>query len=146
MPYPPQGSPSGLSGYKVSASNDLLASDDSEVGTYSGSYIELKGFWNFAIGTYRTYFELRATQELSGYTYTSYGVIGRNNTPVGTERSTTSTSFVGFTEDVGFWKVGERLQLMGKSSNAYYNQARVRNFRLYGIITPISGNKCLEQF
>jgi len=64
-------------------------------------------------------------------TFTAYGQIYRNGTPVGTLRSTQSTTYVEFSEDISGWSVGENIELW-----IYVNHAGetvyVRNLELRG--------------
>lgn len=49
---------------------------------------------------------------------TAYGRIYRNGTPVGTQRSTKSTSDVTYTQDISGWQPGDDIQLYYWASNS----------------------------
>jgi hypothetical protein len=132
MPYPPQGVGAlGSQRYQVSPSDDILASSDTEISTGSTSYILGKQIKVNASGSIRTYFELH-----NGGGYGAYARIMRNGVGVGTERSTASTSYVAFTEDIADWLDGDLCQLYYRS-NYVYGIAYVRNFRIKGKVSTI---------
>jgi len=60
---------------------------------------------------------------------TTYGRIYRNGVAVGTERSTTSDTYVTFSEDISGWSPGDLCQLYIKQASN--PNADWRNFRLY---------------
>ena len=60
---------------------------------------------------------------------TCYGRIYRNGVAVGTERSTTSSTYVTFSEDISGWSPGDLCQLYIKQASN--PNADWRNFRLY---------------
>jgi len=113
-------------------SDILRHSNDTEKITDAGSYVKVKEIFNNISGIWRVKFDMKA---LSGVT--AYGRIYRDGTAYGTERSTTSTSYVTFTQDLRF-DVTDRIQLFLRSSG-YASYAS--NFRLYGdIIDAIAYN------
>jgi hypothetical protein len=134
MPYPPQGyalASQASQRYQVSPSDDLLASSDSEISTSSLSYVMGKQIKVNASGTIRVYFELH-----DGATCGASARVARNGIGVGTVRSTTSTSYVAFTEDIADWLDGDLCQLFF-ASDYTYGYAYVRNFRIKGKISTI---------
>jgi hypothetical protein len=64
--------------------------------------------------TLRTVFGLRSDNAA----YTVYGRIYKNDMPAGTLRSTTSTSYQTYTEDIGNVSNGDKIQLYVYTSNA----------------------------
>lgn len=80
--------------------------------------------------TIRVYFELKTT---SGYT--SYGRIYKNGATFGTLRSTTSTSYQTYSEDLEF-NDGDTIELWAATTPAD-NYWFVRNFRVQGLSSDI---------
>ncbi len=121
-----------LIGLVYSASDDLLCSDDPEDFTYREDYtkileIEILPYIFSDETTLRIKFDLKSASS----SYTAYGRIYRNGVAVGTERSTTSTSFVNYSEDISGWSSGDLIQVYTKIST--YGIASVgRNLRAYG--------------
>jgi len=114
-------------------SDNLKASSDNVQNTTSASYTKIKEITvaDYApkisdkdIGKLRIKFDL-ATNNTS---VAAYGRIYKNGSAVGTERSTQSTSYVTFTEDLEF-KAGDKIQLYAHSNGT--SIASVRNFRIY---------------
>jgi hypothetical protein len=68
-------------------------------------------------GTFRIIFKLKTANAAT----TAYGIIYRNGVAVGTERSTTSTSYVTYSEDISGWSDGDEIQIYMKGSNTTYN-------------------------
>jgi hypothetical protein len=138
MPHPPQGLAGGSKRYQVSASDDLIASADTVRNVSETSYIEVKRIKVNVFGTLRTYFEMCAVP-YSGYINTVYGRVYRNGLAVGTERSTFSTSYVAFTEDISGWMEGDFCQLYAYQSGNYVGPTgSIRNFRIKGQIQVIA--------
>lgn len=75
-------------------------------------------------GVINVYFEIRSNVG----DYDVYGRIYKNGTPVGIERSTQSTSYVSYNEDISFVP-GDRIQLY-IHPDSVSDQMRTRNFRL----------------
>lgn len=103
----------------------FTAASDAEASTGATTYTKLKEIWIPRGGTLRIKFDLRTTSDSA----TAYAVIYRNGTQVGTVRSTTSTSYVTYSEDIAGWSAGDLVQLYAKISNTY--TAYVQNFRIY---------------
>jgi hypothetical protein len=110
---------------EFSAGNFFLASADTFRETCSTGPIKLKEIQIGRGGTLRIYFELRTNDAGK----TAYAQIYRNGSPVGTQRSNSSTSFVSFTEDISGWSVGDYVQLYTWVTANYYSG--VKNFRIY---------------
>jgi len=121
--------------YDFVPSDVLRKSDDAEAGTLSTSYVKMKSIVFYPEGPIgkaelRIKFDLKAT---SGET--ASGRIYRNGVAIGTERSTTSTTYVTYTEDIKGWKIGDTIELWAKSyPGTYAPGATVRNFRVYADI------------
>jgi len=110
---------------QVQPSETLRHTNDPEKSTTSTYSTRLKEIFSAVTGVWRVRFDLRS----SSSAYTAYGAIYRNGSPHGASRSTTSTTYVTFTEDLSF-TTGDRIQLYGAVSSG--GTAYVRNFRLYG--------------
>ncbi|MBK9272807.1 MAG: hypothetical protein IPM48_14575 [Saprospiraceae bacterium] len=80
-------------------------------------------------GSIRIKFDLQS----SNGSYNAYGRIYKNGSPVGTERITTSTSYVTYSEDFDDVVIGDNFQLYihNTFSGGSGNVARCRNFRVY---------------
>ena len=89
-------------------------------GTTYTKVVETK-LWKCS-GTIRVKFDLKVVGA-----FTAYGQIYRNGTPVGTERSTTSTTYVTFSEGITGWSHGDLIQLYLKCSGGTI-QAYSTNF------------------
>lgn len=114
-------------------SDNLKASSDSEQSTNASNYAKLKEIVvaDYApkindkdVGKFRIKFDL-ATDNSS---VVVYGRIYKNGNAVGTARSTQSTTYVTFTEDLEF-KAGDKIQLYAHSDGS--KLVKVRNFRVY---------------
>lgn len=84
------------------------------VHTTQATYTKIREIKLGRSGSFRIYFVMKS---LSGV-YPVYGQIYRNGVAVGTERTTSSTSYVGFTEDISGWNVGDLLQIYGHSNGS----------------------------
>lgn len=76
---------------------------------------------------------LRIKFDLSTEGATAYGRIYKNGAPYGTQQSTSSTTYVTFSEDLQFAQ-GDLIQLYLWTSTSY-RYAYARNFRVYGTLT-----------
>ncbi|MDN5318003.1 MAG: hypothetical protein PWR08_2128, partial [Thermoanaerobacterium sp.] len=112
-------------GFEYQAGNNIVVYNDSDsVSTPATSYTEKKACIIGRGGTVRISFTL---DSLSSST-TVYGRIYKNGVAVGTERSTTSTKPVVFTEDIAVSQ-NDRISLyLRTSSNRDGNLARSREF------------------
>jgi hypothetical protein len=118
----------------VKPSDILIHSNDAEKSTGSTTYVMLKEIVNGIDGCWRVGFDLRSSGG-----YTARGIIYRNGSSYGTERATTSTSYVTFTEDLYFSRM-DKIQLYARIYSTP-QLAYVRNFRLYGdIIDAVAHN------
>jgi hypothetical protein len=111
----------------ISPSETLRHSNDTERTSGATSYEKIKAIFNGVKGCWRVKFDLRTTNAASA----AYGRIYRNGSPYGTEQTTTSTTYVTFSEDLIF-TIGDSIELYihTATSGAYW--AVTRNFRLYG--------------
>lgn len=127
----------------VVASDDLLASDDTEESTNSNSPTKLKEF-KISLGRGVAKVEsLRISFDLRCYWYQCdsgdrcRARIYKNGNPVGTERAVCGTSYQTFVEDIEDWSDGDYIQLYVWNDGG--NPTYVRNFRIYGkIINSVS--------
>lgn len=110
----------------------LLKSADTErhTGTYT-EYVKVKEIEIWRGGNLRIKFDLKTVPH--GGVKGAYGKIYVNGSPVGTERYTTSESYVTYSEDIGALSNGDKVQLYIKAreSAGYVSDAYCRNFRLY---------------
>jgi len=103
---------------------------DSEVSKYSvNTPWKAKEIVVARNGTLRIKFDLRIEGFESGH---GYGRIYRDGSGVGTQRTTQSTSYVTFSEDISGWTVGSKCQLYIWRQNAASDRAVLcQHFRLY---------------
>jgi len=120
----------------LAATDQLKNSNDAEKSTTSTSYVKLKetklGALPIGFQSIRISFDLR-----SDGGSTVYARIYRNGAAIGAERSTTSTSFVTFTQDftTTAWAENDLIQIYAHASGG--STARVQNFRFYyGVMIP----------
>jgi hypothetical protein len=112
----------------VTAGNKYILRSDIEDSVTGTTLTTLKEFYTTQSGTCRIYFELKSSSS------TAYGRVYVNNVAVGTQRSTTSTSYVSYTEDFSI-SVGDSIEIKAYSNNALTN-AYIKKFR-YGVSNPI---------
>jgi hypothetical protein len=115
-------------------SDNILLNNTTEQSTTSTSLTQLKSTRVYYRGKIRTYFEL--CSELSEYQV--QGQVYRNGDAVGTLRTTTSSTYVSFTEDIDNWFEGDYYQIYG-AGNYYieygYIACYVRNQQIRGLLT-----------
>jgi hypothetical protein len=110
--------------------DDILLNNSTARSTSSTAFTKLKETRVYFNGTIRTYFELASGT--SGQTV--HGQVYRSGAAVGTDRSTTSTTYVSFTEDIAGWFAGDYYQIYGHSeSSTVY--CYVRNQQIRGVLT-----------
>lgn len=116
-----------------SASDNLKKSDDASSNQSGTSYTKEKEFDTLPDDLLSNDSELRIKFDLASahITVTAYGRIYKNGVAVGTEQTTTSTSYVTFSEDISNLSAGDLIQLYTKTS-AFGNPVYVQNFRAYG--------------
>ena len=114
------------------ASDTLLDSSDSEEYHGSITYTNEKEI-TIPDDIFSNDSELRIKFDLksANMAITVYGRIYRNGVAVGTERSTTSTSYVNFSDDISGWSAGDLIQLYTRTA-ASGIVVYVQNFRVYG--------------
>ena len=105
------------------ANTYTVLNNATEETTASTSYVKLKEILVTRDGIIDTSFQLKKTGAGS-----AFGKIYLNGSPVGTERNTTSTGYVTFTEDIAV-SAGDLLQLYSKKSAAA-TSAEVSNFKI----------------
>lgn len=110
---------------KIVASDTLRISADTERTTSSASYVKLKEIKFYWYGTVRIKFDLKRTAPTASW----FGRIYKNGSAFWTQRETTSTTYVNYSEDLVFspWDL---IQLYS-SANGASASAEVRNFRIY---------------
>ncbi|RLI83826.1 MAG: hypothetical protein DRP01_08800 [Archaeoglobales archaeon] len=118
------------------AGSDVYHAHDAEVQTGAATYTKLK---TITLGflpneTLRIHFEIRSGSGSD----TVYSKVYRNGTPVGTEQSTTSDTYVAFTENISGWNEGDTLELWGYQTG--YTNLYVQNFRILCTKTAISNS------
>jgi len=128
--------------YDYEISNDVLhAHDEEKTMSTSDAWVKAKEITiNSLVRSpllLRTYFELKSYSS----SYTVYARIYKNGSAYGTERSTTSTSYVSFTEDLEFSE-GDTIELWVYNPNCY---AYVQNFRVLGKVI-LRGTRQSEVF
>lgn len=116
-------------------SDNVLIGWNSEATTTNTSYTKLK---TLTLGSYlkpnRT---LRLKFDLKASSSTSYARIYRNGSPMGTERITSSVTYVTYSEDISGWNPGDAIELYVKSTAG--NTASIQNFRICGdMVTSIA--------
>ena len=109
------------------ASDVLLLANDTERSIYKTAYYKLKES-RVGGGALRIAFDLKAQYPVEDNVYAK---IYRNGVAVGTERITTSATYVTFSEDLSGWLPGDLCQVYVHGT-AYSQLAYVRNFRIYG--------------
>jgi hypothetical protein len=110
--------------------DDVIVDNPTERTTNSTSYVRVKESRIFCRGKIRVYFEIHTTS--SGYA--ANGWVYRNGVAVGTERSTTSTTYVSFTEDIDGWFEGDCCQIYGKIGTTAQT-CYIRNQQIKGQLT-----------
>ena len=106
--------------------DNLIGRNDNVYTTNSTDYEAKLGFTMIQSGEFRFKFSLKE----SGSYPTTYARIYRNGVAVGTQRSTTSTSYVLFSEDISGWSIGDQCTLFMKITSAGYT-ASLKEFRVY---------------
>ena len=121
---------------EVGAGDNLCVSSDGLKTTTSTDGVKAKEIKVYRPGTYRIKFDLA----IIGAELTAYGRIYRNGNPIGTERSTTDTSYTTFSEDIANWEEGYPIQLYYHHTGGTGSEgAKVRNFRVYYDAGPLDG-------
>ncbi len=119
---------SGVLPRQCLASNNQKYIDTTEKGTKDSQYTKMYEISVMVSGAVRVSFKMRATGG-----FVSRGQIYINSSPAGIERSTSSSSYVEFIEDIGVG-AGDRLQLWIRGNGVDY--AYVRDFKVsFDIIT-----------
>ena len=120
-------------GLKYDASDDLLTSDDTESTYDNTTYVIEKELGPVPDDVFEDESEFRIKFDIkseNGAT-TVYGRIYRNGVAVGTEQSTTSTTYVTKSEDISGWSAGDLIQLYTKTGTSGVI-VYVENYRVYG--------------
>jgi hypothetical protein len=129
----------GLPG--VGAGDNVCVSSDEEKETANPEWVKAKEIRIYRPGTYRIQLDLAAY----GEALTAYGRVYRNGSPVGTERSTSESSWTTFSEDIEGWGQGDLIQLWYRQAGGTGSEAaRVRNFRVCYDQGPLDGSVTLS--
>lgn len=111
------------------ASNTIRLSANTERTTSSATPTRVKRIIVNSSGICRVSFDLQFSGGIA------YGQVYRNGTAYGTQRSTTSRSYVTYTEDLAF-RIGDMIELYIWTSGSSYI-ALTRNFRVFfDYVTP----------
>jgi hypothetical protein len=151
MVYPPQGSPAQTLAGVYALSDTVIQANDAQVSTTSISYVKVKEIKIASVVTGNvgcqgsgTSFALRIKFDLktSNTAGLAKGQVYRNGVAVGTERSTNSTSYVTFSEDITQpWTQNDLIQLYIKTNDSAYT-TYAQNFRVCGtyVSNPIQSS------
>jgi hypothetical protein len=113
----------------VSVNAATLLANDTEATLYNiTTYTKMKEDSMIAPGAYTISFDMK----INGVD-TAYGRIYINGVAVGTEQSTTSSSYVTFTENISV-KTGDLVQIYSRASITL-RTVYIRNFRMCGVIS-----------
>lgn len=127
---------------KYAISDDLLHSHDAEYWGTAASYTKKKTITldtlSLSPSTIRVKFDLKAESGTTGY-----GRVYKNGVAIGTEQSTTSTSYVTFSEDLSF-EMGDTLELWVKDGTAGSTFVGCVNFRVYGTTAVLTLKEAVE--
>ncbi len=120
-------------GLIYTASDTLVNSDDAEENHGITTYSNQKEFDALPDDLFSNDSEFRIKFDLktANFAVTVYGRIYRNGVAVGTERSTTSTSYVNYSEDISGWSAGDLIQLYTRTTS-FGIVVYAQNFRVYG--------------
>lgn len=115
----------------VSTTNEIQATADTERTTSSNTYVKLKDISiNNIGGVIHTTFDLKTDNGANA----AFGRVYVNDIAVGTERTTTSTSFVTFVEDITV-VAGDNVQIYAHTTSG--DVARIQNYQIGFIIQRI---------
>jgi len=129
---------------QVIASDTLRYSSDAVVSDNNPPYIHFKTITlaSKLYGTVRVSFEMKTNNPGAS----AYGRIYHNGVAIGTIRSTSSTSYVLYSEDISHnFEIGDTIQIYGGAS--YYVPADIKNFRVYfdldapSLLTPVNSSQ-----
>lgn len=112
----------------------VVAKSEAESTQSAGSYTMTKQIVCGKAGNFTIDFELKAQS-----TYTAYGRIYKNGVAVGTERTTTSLSYVNFSENISDFVAGDLIQIYCKNStnglSMYVDKFRIAEYAWQGADT-----------
>lgn len=126
----------------IYASDTVQITADTERGVTtepSGTYEHVKTIIVTMPGTIRTVFDMKSVGTYSG---DAYGKIYKNDSPVGTARTTASSTYQTYTEDLAV-AAGDRIQLYAYNNNTLHT-TYVRNFRVCGELVSGIGIATLD--
>lgn len=113
----------GLQAY--TAGDYLIQSNDTERNTSSTSYVKVKEIKILRAGGYRIKFDIKN----NGGASSAYGRIYKNGVAIGTERTTTSSTDVNYSEDITGFVSGDLIQIYAK--NQIGTPTYINDFRIY---------------
>ena len=122
-------------GIYITASADLMNSDDTEELKYGQEYGVQKEFDPILLNLHSndSEFKIEFEMKTSNAGNTVYGRIYRNGVAVGTERSTSSTTYTPYSEDITGWSEDDLIQLYTYAGTMGI-RPYVMNFRVRGDI------------
>ncbi len=124
-------------GTKYDVSDNLLASDDSEVSNNNAVYTLEKEF-NVPNEIFEDESDFRIKFDMKSSTGgLVYGRIYRSGVFVGATQMSSSTSYATYSQDITSWSAGELMQLYTHSLDTG-RSVYVQNFRVYGDIAHIN--------
>ncbi|HBE42015.1 MAG TPA: hypothetical protein DDW27_12575 [Bacteroidales bacterium] len=118
-------------------SNVVVHSHDAETSSNSVTYVKVKTITlgSYVVGdrTLRIKFDLQSNDGNQ-----VRGIIYRNGGSVGAERTTTSLTYVTYSEDITDWSAGDLIELYIKSDVGGVSRADVQNLRVCGSHTILT--------
>lgn len=120
----------------AAAGDTLLKSDDAIVNTTSISYVVKKSITVPAGYTRDNEFRIKFSIRCDTSGYNVMGKIYVNGLAVGTQRTTTSNSYVEFSEDITDIQSGDNVELYLSVANAG-RTCYAQNFRIYGDLAAV---------
>ncbi len=114
-----------IAGFPYIAGNDVLGAADTVRTESTGVFVKKKEIQMLRGGALRVKFDLMSDNPAK----LAYGQVYKNGVAAGILRSTNSTSYVTFTEDLAGWVPGDLVQLYVKIETPAF-VASVSNFRI----------------
>ena len=109
----------------------IISSAETERAYTGNTYTKVKEITLFGSGALRFSWDIKASA-----TDHAYGKIYRNDVAVGTEKTTTDTSYVTVDDTVYGWSNGDKIQLYIKGAGAT-DVATIKSFKIYGTLCTI---------
>ncbi|MEK7549192.1 MAG: hypothetical protein AAB496_01755, partial [Patescibacteria group bacterium] len=118
--------------FSQTAGDYELNLNSAERTTASATYVKLKETKIGVGGTLRIKFSIK------GIGGPLYGRIYRNGVAVGTERNTSSDTYVEFSEDIGGWSAGDLVQVYAHRTGSL-TSVDIQGLNIYTAAPPIAG-------